>query len=124
MHRRVRIAHRRMEAQQGVGGLEGAEGTGVRHAGRHEGTRGRRSSKRSECKHKGAETASRRKSKAQGVQAACGRKSKAECEAREEREAWRQAWAGGPSQETSSIAVQCFLKEGGLIQGDLGHGHT
>ena len=34
------------------------------------------------------------------------------------REAWRQAWAGGPSQESSSIAEQWFLKGGGLIQVD------
>ena len=54
MHGRVRTAHRRMGAQQGVGGLEGAEGTGVRHAGSHEGTRRHKSSKRSECRRKGA----------------------------------------------------------------------
>ena len=61
-----------------------------------------------------------RRSKAGGVRAARGRKSKAECEARVVREAWRQARAGGPNQESSSIAEQWVLKGGGLIPVDRG----
>jgi len=49
---------------------------------------------------------------------------KAECEARVVREAWRLAWAKGPSRESKTIAGQWVLKGGGLIQVDQGNGQA